>query len=296
MLSLLAAGAVAFTSPSSRGRPPARAFANGGLGEPRCLAALPRCRVVAFDSGDPNGEPILEPGTILEPPRSALAPLDEGGAPLLDDGAIERLFREFDTSGDGLISLAELRAGLSKAGAAVGPEAAEEILRRVDANADGQISAEEFRAVFRLSAESVPEGLRPLTAAAGFFLDSIGRVSDALGVDVPGQWRTTAYGARYVDDVIGGGELVVRGDVAAVHYTVTLMSTEAVVETSRGGPPLAFRVGDPAMGEEQGWTDAVDGMRVGGRRRVYAKPREGEGPTARCDVEVRLGGRPLFDW
>uniref|UniRef100_A0A6V2UYK5 EF-hand domain-containing protein n=1 Tax=Emiliania huxleyi TaxID=2903 RepID=A0A6V2UYK5_EMIHU len=216
MLSLLAAGAVAFTSPSSRGRPPARAFANGGLGEPRCLAALPRCRVVAFDSGDPNGEPILEPGTILEPPRSALAPLDEGGAPLLDDGAIERLFREFDTSGDGLISLAELRAGLSKAGAAVGPEAAEEILRRVDANADGQISAEEFRAVFRLSAESVPEGLRPLTAAAGFFLDSIGRVSDALGVDVPGQWRTTAYGARYVDDVIGGGELVVRGDVAAV--------------------------------------------------------------------------------
>ena len=50
------------------------------------------------------------------------------------------------------------------------------------------------------------------------------------------------------------------------------------------------------MGEEQGWTDAVDGMRVGGRRRVYAKPREGEGPTARCDVEVRLGGRPLFDW
>ena len=50
------------------------------------------------------------------------------------------------------------------------------------------------------------------------------------------------------------------------------------------------------MGEEQGWTDAVDGMRVGGRRRVYAKPREGEGPTARCDVEVRPGGRPLFDW
>ena len=59
-----------------------------------------------------------------------------------------------------------------------------------------------------------------------------------------------------------------------------------VVETSRGGPPLAFRVGDPAMGEEQGWTDAVDGMRVGGRRRVYAKPREGKGPIARCDVEA----------
>jgi len=40
------------------------------------------------------------------------------------------------------------------------------------------------------------------------------------------------------------------------------------------------------MGEEQGWTDAVDGMRVGGRRRVYAKPREGEGPTARYDIEI----------
>jgi len=40
------------------------------------------------------------------------------------------------------------------------------------------------------------------------------------------------------------------------------------------------------MYKVEGWSDAVAGMRVGGQRRVYAKPIEGDGPTARYDIEI----------
>jgi len=218
--------------------------------------------------------------------RRIVAVDDEASFPTpLDDKQIERLFKEFDTSGDGFIDLGELKVALSRAGEAVTKDAAEDILKRVDANKDGQISLEEFKAVFQLAPDAVPEGLKPLTGVAGFFLDSLGRVGDALGIEVPGQWRTTAYGSRYVDDVVGYGNLIRPGDVARIHYTVTLLSTDQIVETSRGGPPPGFQVDEPA-GDVQNWSDAVAGMRIGGQRRVYAKPSSGDGPTARYDIEI----------
>ena len=115
-------------------------------------------------------------------------------------------------------------------------------LVQVDANNDGQISLEEFKAVFQVRATSpppllispalllsrarspsllfssshlllfqlapdaVPEGLKPLTGVAGFFLRQGDLVANALGIEVRGQWRTTAYGSRYVDDVVGNGK------------------------------------------------------------------------------------------
>lgn len=153
------------------------------------------------------------------------------------------------------------------------------LVTQVDANNDGQISLEEFKAVFTLAPGAVPDGLKPLTGVAGFFLNGLGRVGDALGIDVRGQWRTTEYGSRYVDDVVGSGNILLPGDIARIHFTVTLLSTDQIVESSRGGPPLGFQVGEPTG--EQGWNDAVAGMRIGGQRRVYAKPNEGDGPTAR---------------
>lgn len=203
----------------------------------------------------------------------------------MGDADINAIFREFDTSGDGFIDLSELESALLKAGKPVTREAAEDILKRVDKNADGQISLEEFREVFRMAPDGLEPPLRKLTDVSSFFLDSLGRVTDALGIEVPGQWRNTPFGSRYVDDVVGSGNVVLPGDVVQIHYTVTLVSTDRVVETTRGGPPLGFQLGEPSPGV-QNWDDAVAGMRVGGQRRVYATPQEGEGSTARYDLEV----------
>jgi len=203
----------------------------------------------------------------------------------LTDAQVTAIFKEFDTSGDGFIDLGELQAALSKAGKPVSLDEAVDILERVDTNNDGQISLEEFRAVFTLTPSAVPDALKQLVDVRSFF-DNVG---SALGIEVSGQWRTTESGSKYVDDVLGNGELVNIGDVVLLHYTVTLMSTGAVVESSRterNGRPLGFELGQ-ASADVQGWNDAVQGMRVGGQRRVYATPPDGgDGPTARYDIEV----------
>jgi len=215
---------------------------------------VPRCRIAAFED-DAN----------------------------LTDAQIAAIFREFDTSGDGFIDLGELQAALSKARKEpVSLDEAMEVLQRVDTNNDGQISLDEFKAVFSLAPNAVPEALRGLFDVRGFFLN----VGDVLGIEVRGQWRTTPSGSKYVDDVLGSGQLLTPGDIVLLHYTVTLVDTGAVVETSRTGKPLGFQLGE-ASGEVQGWNDAVVGMRVGGQRRVYASPRDGsDGPAARYDVEI----------
>ena len=216
---------------------------------------------------------------------SATTPDDEDGKGF-DDAQIVALFREFDTDASGFIDVGELRSALSKAGSPISIEKAQELLNEVDVNDDGVISEEEFRSVFRLAPNAVPDALRPLTGVGATLLKSLERVGEALGIEsVAGQWRNTESGSRYVDDVIGVGDAVQPGDLVRIHYTVTLLTTGSVVETSRGGPPAGFQLGEGVAGV-QSWDDAVAGMRVGGQRRVYAKPKEGDGPTARYDIEV----------
>lgn len=221
---------------------------------------------------------------LVARPRSGLvvAMDDKAG---LNDAQMETIFKEFDTSGDGFIDVNELQAALAKAGKQISAEEAESIMKKVDTNNDSLISLEEFKSVFSLAPGSVPESLQALTGVSNFFLDGLGRVGEALGIEVRGQWRTTRNGARYVDDVLGTGSLVNPGDIASIHFTVTLLSNGRVVQTSRGGPPLDYEVGEPGEGG-QSWDDSIDGMRVGGQRRVYATPKEGDGPTARYDIEI----------
>jgi len=216
-----------------------------------------------------------------------MAAFDEEEATLTDE-QIEAIFQEFDISGDGFIDLDELVAALSRLGRPVSTASAEDILRRVDTNNDGQISLDEFKAVFRLAPSAVPDALRGLVDVRTLFVDGLGRVGTALGIEVSGQWRTTDKGSRYVDDIIGEGKPVVPGDFVKLHYTTTLLSNNQVVETSRGGLPVGFEIGEIGEANEArpGWNDAVSGMRIGGKRRVYASPSEGEGPNARYDIEV----------
>ena len=172
----------------------------------RCDAIpLARCCILA-----PSAPPPRQHAGMRSRCRQIIS-LEDGAAPL-SDKQIETIFEQFDSSGDGLIDLGELQAALSKAGKPVSREAAEEILKSVDTNNDGQISLTEFKAVFQLAPDAVPEGLKPLTGAGGFFLEGLSRVGDALGIEVRGQWRTTMYGSRYVDDVIGSGDLVEPGE------------------------------------------------------------------------------------
>jgi len=214
-------------------------------------AAVRSCRIVAFEGG--------------------------GGMKPRSDAEIAAIFSEFDTSGDGFIDLDELQAALTKAGKPVSQEEAAKILKEVDENGDGQISLAEFKKVFSLSPGSAPDVL-----ASVLDLFSLDNLLGDLGMG--GQWRRTESGAKYVDDVIGTGKLIVAGDFVQMHYTVTSTVTGSVVETSRGGRPLGYLIGE-SDGSSKSWDDGVSGMRVGGQRRVYVGP-EGDEPRLRYDIEI----------
>jgi FKBP-type peptidyl-prolyl cis-trans isomerase FkpA len=83
-----------------------------------------------------------------------------------------------------------------------------------------------------------------------------------------------------------------RGDLVLVHYVGTLAEGGAVFDSTRGGlayrdggpgalQPTAIRLGgDPAPGLVAGLAAAIEGMRVGGRRRVRVPAALGFGSGA----------------
>ena len=76
-------------------------------------------------------------------------------------------------------------------------------------------------------------------------------------------WRSTSGGIKYVDDIVGSGPIPRSSDVVSVLYTVSLL--DMPIGTNRGKGPLTFRSDKHPVPI---FTEALEGMRVGGRRRL----------------------------
>ncbi|QGF23619.1 FKBP-type peptidyl-prolyl cis-trans isomerase [Raineyella fluvialis] len=72
---------------------------------------------------------------------------------------------------------------------------------------------------------------------------------------------------QIVDEIVGEGTEAKAGDVVDVHYVgVAYSSGEEFDSSYRRGTPLAFQLG---VGQViQGWDQGVQGMKVGGRRKL----------------------------
>jgi peptidylprolyl isomerase len=70
----------------------------------------------------------------------------------------------------------------------------------------------------------------------------------------------------YSDLVEGAGPAPEAGDQVRVHFVAKSWTTGDVVEQTWGRAPFQYTVGETS--EVAGWQPALDGMRVGGRRRV----------------------------
>jgi len=82
-------------------------------------------------------------------------------------------------------------------------------------------------------------------------------------------WQATESGIKFVDEVVGAGEAPGPDAVVSLHYSVFLGRSGMTLGTSRGRWPLTFAQGKhpvPIFGE------AVQGMRVGGKRRLSVLP------------------------
>lgn len=76
---------------------------------------------------------------------------------------------------------------------------------------------------------------------------------------------------QIVDEIVGDGAEAKAGDIVDVHYVgVAFSSGEEFDSSYRRGTPLAFQLG---VGQViQGWDQGVQGMKVGGRRKLVIPP------------------------
>jgi FKBP-type peptidyl-prolyl cis-trans isomerase len=87
---------------------------------------------------------------------------------------------------------------------------------------------------------------------------------------------TTPSGLQYRDDAVGDGPEARAGQTVSVHYTGTLTDGTKFDSSRDRGQPFQFPLGGGRV--IRGWDEGVEGMKVGGRRRLVIPPDLGYGP------------------
>ena len=77
---------------------------------------------------------------------------------------------------------------------------------------------------------------------------------------------TTPSGLKYVDQVVGTGEAAVAGKTVNVHYTGWLENGKKFDSSVDRGQPFSFPLGAGRV--IKGWDEGVQGMKVGGKRKL----------------------------
>lgn len=77
---------------------------------------------------------------------------------------------------------------------------------------------------------------------------------------------TTPSGLKYVDQVVGTGEAAVAGRNVSVHYTGWLENGKKFDSSVDRGQPFSFPLGAGRV--IKGWDEGVQGMKVGGKRKL----------------------------
>lgn len=92
---------------------------------------------------------------------------------------------------------------------------------------------------------------------------------------------STESGLQYQDLKLGSGPAAAAGDTVSVHYTGWLVDgTE--FDSSVGGDPFEFTLGRGSVIE--GWDQGVEGMQVGGIRKLFIPAELGYGERGVGDI------------
>lgn len=89
---------------------------------------------------------------------------------------------------------------------------------------------------------------------------------------------TTASGMKVVELQAGDGASPRMGQVVQVHYTGWLENGTVFDSSSRRGQPAEFELGPGLIA---GWNEALQSMKVGGKRRIVLPPAIAYGPSGR---------------
>lgn len=87
--------------------------------------------------------------------------------------------------------------------------------------------------------------------------------------------KITDSGLKYEDLVTGDGNLATAGQQVSVHYTGRLMDGTKFDSSIDRNEPFTFMLGKGRV--IKGWDEGVQGMRVGGTRKLTIPPQLGYG-------------------
>ena len=105
----------------------------------------------------------------------------------------------------------------------------------------------------------------------------------------------TSSGLQYADLVVGKGREAHAGEKATVHYTGTLVDGTKFDSSKDRNQPFSFKLGAGRV--IKGWDEGVEGMKIGGTRKLVIPPELGYGargagstipPNATLIFEVEL--------
>lgn len=108
---------------------------------------------------------------------------------------------------------------------------------------------------------------------------------------------TTASGLQYIDLKVGTGATAQAGQTVTVHYTGWLENGKKFDSSVDRGQPFSFPLGAGRV--IKGWDEGVQGMKVGGKRKLIIPSNLGYGargaggvipPNATLIFEVELLG------
>ncbi len=85
----------------------------------------------------------------------------------------------------------------------------------------------------------------------------------------------TSSGLQYADLVVGKGREAHAGETATVHYTGTLVDGTKFDSSKDRNQPFSFRLGAGRV--IKGWDEGVEGMKIGGARKLVIPPQLGYG-------------------
>jgi len=107
----------------------------------------------------------------------------------------------------------------------------------------------------------------------------------------------TSSGLKYVDQMIGSGDVAAAGKTVSVHYTGWLENGKKFDSSVDRGQPFSFPLGAGRV--IKGWDEGVQGMKVGGKRKLIIPANLGYGsrgaggvipPNATLIFDVELLG------
>ena len=93
---------------------------------------------------------------------------------------------------------------------------------------------------------------------------------------------TTPTGLTYEDLVEGTGDAAKMGETVSVHYTGWLTDGKKFDSSKDRGQPFPFPLGAGRV--IKGWDEGVQGMKVGGKRKLTIPPQLGYGSRGAAGV------------